>query len=375
MSRIGFNLLTADSSAFIRGTGTKRIIAAAHVDDIIAIGNKSELELFEKQISKIYEMTFQKGLRHSYIGLDVEINPRLGIYVSQSGYRREVIEKFKYLLGDNMKRVSTPAKLDVNQPPDEDAEKTDKSLYLSLIMSLMFIARLTRPDILFAVTMAATKSSNPTIIDLNNATRILGYLWYYPNLGMYYKFRCSPQPTVFCDASHGIHHDGHGHGCIMVLVGSTLIYMRSYKLKVVTLSSTESEHIVLCDGAVLSRWIKLLFQELGYQLPAITLSQDNTSTISWNRADSNTARTKLMVIRKSYVREAIMDNIIKIVYTPTENMIADIGTKPLDNRAISKFLALCNICAIPDHNEPKEDTVNRSRLKQNLEARANKKRK
>jgi hypothetical protein len=48
--------------------------------------------------------------------------------------------------------------------------------YLALIMSLMYVARLSRPDILLAITFVATHSNRANEADLSEAKRVLRYL-------------------------------------------------------------------------------------------------------------------------------------------------------------------------------------------------------
>ena len=56
---------------------------------------------------------------------------------------------------------------------DSDSPLCDAHTYLSLCMALMYLARISRPDILFPVTYLATKSSRPTIFSFNKLQRIL----------------------------------------------------------------------------------------------------------------------------------------------------------------------------------------------------------
>ena len=62
----------------------------------------------------------------------------------------------------------------------------ERAQYVSLCMSLMFLARMTRADLLFPVTVASTRSSNATKGDMDNLLRILEYLAHVPNYGIQY---------------------------------------------------------------------------------------------------------------------------------------------------------------------------------------------
>ena len=55
--------------------------------------------------------------------------------------------------------------------------------------------------------------------------------------------------------------------------------IRSFKLKMITLSSTESEWIVLCEATTLAEWIKSLLLSFDIIIRPIIVRQDNTSAI------------------------------------------------------------------------------------------------
>ena len=59
------------------------------------------------------------------------------------------------------------------------------------------------------------------------------------------------------------------------------------------------------------------------------IREDNQGTIAVARNPISHARTKHIDIKFHYVREALYDRVIELVYCPTEQMTADILTKPL----------------------------------------------
>jgi hypothetical protein len=59
---------------------------------------------------------------------------------------------------------------------DKASTMCDKKKFRSLVMSLLYIARFTRPDILFATSYLATRSENPTQDDASKLFRVLKYL-------------------------------------------------------------------------------------------------------------------------------------------------------------------------------------------------------
>jgi len=75
-----------------------------------------------------------------------------GIKVHQSGYIETMMTKFG---ADPNSSVSSPTGIDFLTLDSED-EEVNKTKYLGVITSLMFLARFTRSDILMPVTYLAT---------------------------------------------------------------------------------------------------------------------------------------------------------------------------------------------------------------------------
>ena len=125
-------------------------------------------------------------------------------------------------------------------------------------MSLMYIARLTRPDILFATVYLSTKSARPTRTNYKAACRVLKYLTEAgPNYKIVYRHSAHLVLNIYADSSHCLHPDGKGQAGIMVCLGDSLIHARTSKIKMTTLSSTESESVVLCEAATYVHWLKV----------------------------------------------------------------------------------------------------------------------
>ena len=76
-----------------------------------------------------------------------------GISVHQKGYIDNMVSKFK--ADPDSKTLSTTS-TDLLIIEDKD-EKIEVTKYLGIVMSLMFLARFTRADILMPVTYPATK--------------------------------------------------------------------------------------------------------------------------------------------------------------------------------------------------------------------------
>jgi hypothetical protein len=150
----------------------------------------------------------------------------------------------------------------------------------------------------------------------------------------------SISPVIFSDASHGSHADGKGHGATMVSLGSASIFFRSFKLKLTTLSSTESEHVALCEAATLAVWLRSALNSFGYGDRVIKAYQDNTSTIWMTANQGNFARNKHLLIRRNYVKEQVLAGVLTVQYRATTSLPADMGTKPKARKPLQRDMML-----------------------------------
>eukprot|EP00981_Chlorochromonas_danica_P012898 scaffold5545_cov170-Ochromonas_danica.AAC.1 len=213
---------------------------------------------------------------------------------------------------------------------DVTSPRCDQKRFLSLVMSLLYLGRFTRPDILFATTVLATRSSSPTDRDMSNALRIVRYLAGTPTIGLCFKADSTLQPAIFADASHCIHPDGRGQGGITITLGSSPIFSRSYKLKLTTRSSSESELVTLEEASTYPAWLNHLLQDMGIKTtPPMTIFQDNKSSIILAIQGATFKRTKHLLCKESYITERIAKGEVKLQYLPTKDMPADMLTKVL----------------------------------------------
>jgi hypothetical protein len=71
----------------------------------------------------------------------------------------------------------------------------------------------------------------------------------------------------------------------------------------------------------------------------ITIHEDNQSCIALSKNSMTTGRSKHMDVRYHFCREKVESGDIEVQYCATENMLADVLTKPLVSARHSK---LCN---------------------------------
>ena len=280
---------------------------------------------FEQTMETKYRLTKQRD-ELSYLGMTIRRNASSrNILISQEGMIAALLKKF------NCEKLQKYPSLPANDElvTDKASPICDKKKFRSLVMSLLYIARFTRPDILFATSYLATRSENPTQDDASKLFRVLKYLGGTRSTKLVIKRQDKIQPVIYADASHGLHEDGKGHGGIVITLGSAPVYTKSYKLKMITRSSSEAELVVLEEASTFTGWYKNLLSDLGIDVGAIPIYQDNKSTIIMAAQGGNFQRTKHLMMKDLYIKERLECNDARLLYLPTEDMVADLLTKPL----------------------------------------------
>lgn len=343
----GFKVTKADQCVYTKMTTIGPIMITAHVDDMLVVTPNTRIrDSIYRRLSKHFDLVSQTDQEHlSYLGLNITYNQGTRqIKLTQTGFIKDLLKKY------NAEGISRPPRVPATQQIlmdcKEGSEIADRKQYLSMIMTMMYLARFTRPDILFAVTVLATHSANPTNHLIAQAMKVVKYLAGTRDVGLHIDGRRPIQPRIYADASHALHSTGHGQGGIMITLGSSPIYCRSYKLKNITRSSSESELVTLEEASTYAVWLKHLLQELDQtlEIKAIPIYQDNLSTIIIaNTGPQSFKRTKHLLVKESYVKERIAEGDVKLKYLPTEDMPADCLTKPLSKPKLDKCLSIINV--------------------------------
>ena len=287
---IGFVICQSDPCLYCKWLSPNNFAyVLTHVDDLLLVGLGPAFNNFKGLLAGSFPyFTQQIKATFSYLGMTVIRDyDQHSLTINQRSYIATMLETFGMT---DCTPVASPSTAELLQPKEDVSEKCDTTLYLSIVMSLMYLARISRPDVLFVVTFLATKSAGPTEIYLIAVKRVLCFLKGTINLALRFVGR-TIDIVIYADASHGVHPDGKGHYSTVIVIGGSEVLRTSQKMKCITLSSTESEIVGAVDAATYFRWIVRLFQEFHQpvQLP-IELRQDNLSAIHMMHNGTNFRR-------------------------------------------------------------------------------------
>jgi hypothetical protein len=143
----------------------------------------------------------------------------------------------------------------------------------------------------------------------------------------------------FVDVSFAVHPDMKSHTGGGASFGRGIIMSQSKKQKINTSSTTESEVVGVSDYLPNTIWLMKFLEAQGYKMKQSTLYQDNESAIKLitNGKKSSSRRTRHFDIRFFNIKDRLKINKIDVVYCPTESMVADFFTKPLQGALFRKL--------------------------------------
>jgi hypothetical protein len=272
---------------------------------IVMAPTLKELRQVETTVEKHFKLVKQYD-DFTYLGMSIKRDrPNQLIHINMEGHLTDIIEKYA---PPDLKPADTPASttLFVDEPehPSTRAQAMDpmsdderrrasrdwsrrnqrldperKATLHSCVMSLMFPARLARGDFLLPVNYLSTKVTNPTERHYAAMLRVLRYVKGTLKRGITLGGR-KIEPAVYADASDKVHDDGRGHGGLFLTLGRGPVFSRSTKLRLITLSSTESELLIVSDCTSYILWWMCILRILGCPCKKpVTVYQDNQSAM------------------------------------------------------------------------------------------------
>jgi hypothetical protein len=117
----------------------------------------------------------------------------------------------------------------------------------------------------------------------------------------------------------------------------------SKKQTSIALSTNEAEYVVAGQCCAQLLWMRQNLQDFGYNLSKVPLLYDNEIAIRLADNPVEHSRTKHIDIRNHFLRDHQERGDIDIYHISTENQLADISTKPLDEKRFCRLRSELNV--------------------------------
>ena len=312
-----------------------QITIAMHSDDwMITCVSEEDINEVVNYIKDVYrEIKVKRGKVHNYLGMKFTFG-KDEVLITMEDYIKSIIEWW-----GTTQIASTPASSDLFIIGESELlPSTLSSKFHSGAAKCLYLSKRARPDIITAVAYLTTRVQSPNESDYKKLDRLFKYLNGTIELGLRLTQKQGINVMTQIDASFAVHPEFKSHGGSNTSIGEGTIYAKSSKLKLNTKSSTESELVSCSDHASMGINTRNFLIHQGYKVNPVVIGQDNQSTIHLiNRGRPASLRTRHINIRYFFLKDLIDRGEVLIKYVPTNEMIADLMTKPLQGH---QFLVL-----------------------------------
>lgn len=339
---INFVQSKVDKCLYIYKHGNDICYLVIHVDDLlIASPNKSLIESLAEKIALKFDIKSEGAIRH-FLGMDI-IKTQNGAYaISQETYINKIASELDLT---DIKPSKFPLDKGFHAIVDVDLLPDNKE-YRKLIGILLYVAKISRPDLGAAVSILAQRIESPRPTDLREVKRAIKYLITTKTRKLMMSDPGSYQElTIYSDANWA--EDRHDRksitGVICNFNGGTVEWI-ARKQSAVSKSSTEAEYYALCEAASETLYLKQLLSEFGINTEKpIKIFCDNQSCVKLADNEKLSSRTKHIDVRYHFVKDLVKTSVIDLIYVPTEMNVADLMTKPLSGVRIEKLTKIMNM--------------------------------
>jgi hypothetical protein len=251
---------------------------------------------------------------------------------------------------EDAKSISTPMQTNGSLDSDTSGNMVDQTMYRSMIGSLLYVTA-SRPVVMFSVCMCARFQASPRESHSKATKRILRYLKHTQNVGLWYPKGAKFELIGYSNSNYaGCKVDRRSTSGTCQLLGRSFVSWSSKKQNSVALSTAEAEYIAAgsCRAQIL--WMKATLNDFGIKFKQVPLLCDNESAMKLTNNLVQHSRTKHIDVRHHFIRDHQQKGNISIENVGTDDQLADIFTKPLDENRFCKLrnelniLEFSNIC-------------------------------
>ena len=372
--KAGLTRSNFDPCVYFKRDKGEMLISIWFVDDALTFATSQRMyDEFRTALDGAFDLDEGKPASW-WLNMDItrDRNART-ISVSQEALIKSLGERFPFLKDSNASRAPKsplPEKKDGHKtsfdladgPTPARVDRTLQENYRSACGILLYAATKTRMDLCQAVSMASRVISNPGPKHWQLMEHLLRYAWHTADRALVLGGRAiQPGGTVevlgYSDADWAAEANRRSTSGIITEFMGSLVEWKSKLQATVAKSTCAAEMIAASLCATSMCHLRNFIGELGFKLtgpsqftvkssdeaerfPSLQLC-DNNGAIAAPNSTVLSARMKYLEIADMFVRDATRRNKIWLHYCPTDEMNADLLTKPLGavkfNNFVSKY--------------------------------------
>ncbi|TQD70894.1 hypothetical protein C1H46_043569 [Malus baccata] len=184
---------------------------------------------------------------------------------------------------------------------------------------------------MFAASLLARFMHNPTRKHMGTAKRVLRYIQGTLDYGIAYEKGKDAVLTGYCDSDWaGSEDDMKSTSGYAFSFGSGAFSWASIKQSSVALSTAEAEYVSAAEATAQAIWLRFVLSDFGEeQVEPTQILCDNTSAIAISKNPVAHHKTRHINRRFHFIRDALQNGEVDLIYCKTEEQVADIFTKAL----------------------------------------------
>jgi Reverse transcriptase (RNA-dependent DNA polymerase) len=311
----------------------------SHVNSKIVDGI---IDVIKDEFGNEMPVPVTRGKIHDYLGIKIDFSQEGKVIMSMFDYIDELLKECPE---DLMKGISSSGAAGHLYVVNDKAEKLDGEmaiLFHHFTAKLLYLSKRTRPDLQTPVSFLTTRVKCPDVDDWKKLGRCLRFLRDTKNDPHTLEADGSGVIRWWVDASFAVHPDMKSHTGAAMSMGKGCAYAISRRQRLNTTSSTEAELVGVSDVMGLILWTRRFLQAQGYTVSDNVVYQDNQSAmlLQNNGRMSSSKRTRHIDIRYFFVTDNIQNKNMRVEYCPTDDMLADFFTKPLQGSKYRRFRSM-----------------------------------
>jgi hypothetical protein len=337
LTSMGYTANPYEECIFNKMVRGKQLTLALYVDDIMATCEDAKaLDEDIAALRKRYkEVTVKEGQQHSYLGMTFDFATKRKVRVTMRGYVDDMVDEYRVEGFASSPAADDLFHIDPDSPTLPPARLAE---FHSGVAKVLYLAKRVRADCLCATMFLTTRVLCATEQDWSKLQRLFKYINATKTMGTVLQRTRTDTVRAQVDASFAVHADMKSHTGIWITLGFGGFYIRSTKQRLMTKSSTESELVGMSDAIPMVIWFRNFLAAQGYDLLPAVICQDNQSTIALAQKGKSTSdRTRHIDIRYFFIKDLIERKEIVVEYLKTEDMIADLLTKPLQGHKFRRL--------------------------------------
>jgi hypothetical protein len=192
--------------------------------------------------------------------------------------------------------------------------------------------------------MCARFQASPRKSHLKATKRILRYLKHTQDVGLWYPKGANFELIGYSDSDYaGDKVERRSTSDICQLLGRSLVSWSSKRQNSVVLSTAEVEYVATGSCCAQILWIKATLKDFEIKFKQVPLLCENESVVKLTNNPVQHQRTKHIDIHRHFIRDHQQKGDICIANVGTKDQLANIFTKPLDEKMFCKLRNELNI--------------------------------